>query len=977
MKIFQSLIKTLEETDSDLRKSLLLIYSAIFFFGLVFFVMLFYFLFNKKVEANLVTYAARQKIFSQKIAIDVNMDSDSIGAMTLVKADLAKMKENAHNVQINFINDKSYKTFRPLFVDIDKFFRTTEQYIKKQDRKTAREINQQSIQLYPKADALVKWLMDKTRDSDKKFIITMLALLMLALIAFVLMTIYKIVPHVKKYNLNHKAIIDNEYKLKIATEAASLGIYRHNIATNRLEWDQQMYQIYEVDESEEMTYEKWFNFLLEESKNEAYAQLNKTLKTDSSFYYEFKIKTPRGNEKYISTSGVAIKNENGIVEVVGVNADVTEVRNIQSELMKSKEFAMKANSAKSEFLANMSHEIRTPLNGIIGLSKILSETKLSPKQADYIQRIRSSSQLLLDIVNNILDFSKIEAKRVEITKEEFDLLDIFRKLSNMFGYVAYEKKILLKFFIDPEIPARLFGDELHISQILINIVANALKFTQIGMIRVYATYLGTTNNKNIKLKFKVIDTGIGMSEEKKSKIFTEFEQGDNTTSKKFGGTGLGLVISKKLANLMNGDISFTSQENVGSEFVFQVCVAKHDESEATIDTDYSIEPNSQIVIVSEGSEQSLYIKKLLERKNCRINLIKPESWKQAIRTIDDTYRFILDWNHIAAGMNLIKDIADNKALFEKTALLISEYTENDLVNMFPQFNIGDIQFIPVPFLPTDVYSIIGRFEEKFKPQAEIGDLKLKKSKKCLLVEDNETNQIIANNILSKIGFDVDIAENGFEAVNKVFQNKYDIIIMDIQMPVMDGYEATNRIRRLDAKIPIIGLSAYVLEKEKMFSNSTGFNSHLGKPINIQELYEVVKKYFETEDIDLINSKTKQDTVLNKEMDEKIEVQNFDYLKSNFTDKHMIELLLNSFLETYATIGQDWLNLDANTEDARIKVHTLKGVSGNLHFDNIYELSKNFEKENDPDVKQQMLQSIVTRIGLLNKQIEEELIQLQK
>ncbi len=972
MKNMFRLPQIIKDTEAEFRRSILLIYGVLFVISITSLALLFYFFCDKNNKADVLTYASRQRMYSQKIALDVTIHSETnpAGATTLIISDLQKMKDYSNKTRKYLQRTQEYSLYEPIFKQTDAYFSSIENYIETRTHERASQIRQQTFDLYPNLELLVNLVIDEAKRSDKNAIGTMLFFVLISSLIFLSMTLYNIIPYIKKYNQNHKAIIDSQYKLKVATEAASLGIFKHDVGSNRLEWDSQMYRIYEVDEtSEPMSYEKWYSLLLKESTLEADDQLKRSLESGDSFHYEFKIRTPKGNEKCISTSGVAIKNKNGSIEVVGVNSDVTNLKNIEAELMKSRESAMRANEAKSEFLANMSHEIRTPLNGIIGLSNMVAETPLCPQQRDYIGRIISSSELLLQIVNDILDFSKIEANQLFLLKEEFDLEYIFNKLSNMFGYAAYTQKIELLFFIDPEIPRKLIGDELRMTQILVNLLGNAVKFTEKGQIRVYAQCL-EMDGGDVRLEFKVVDTGIGMSEEKQSKLFTEFEQGDNTTSKRYGGTGLGLVICKKLINSMGGDIDFLSTEGQGSEFRCRLPFKITNAATLASHDDRLAEPqNESILIITEGGELVEYLVRLLQRDKYHVCIVNPDLFQLHLADIKQAQRIIFDWKAYVTGMPLFDYMAKDKELWGKTVLLISEYTKTELDPLLHQINNTGINFIPVPFTPAGVYSVISSLKYLPIRIAQTKQLRLMDTKSCLLVEDNETNQIIAADLLRKIGFKVDLSENGFVAVNKTMMNRYDIIFMDIHMPVMDGYEATRKIREIDLQIPIVGLTASVFEKDKENSSSAGFNHHLGKPIDTQELWKVVSNYFEVRYVE--QTKKKQEFYL-PQVPEENTYLNMEYLHHIFSDQDSIEALLTSFLETYSTIDTDWKDTDVDSDDARTKVHTLKGVTGNLHITAIYEEAKVFENQGETAQKQKTFARLIQQVISLNNEIENEL-----
>jgi len=517
----------------------------------------------------------------------------------------------------------------------------------------------------------------------------------------------------------------------------------------------------------------------------------------------------------------------------------THLQDAYRSLAEKSKKAEAANEAKSSFLATMSHEIRTPMNGILGMLSLLSDTSLGEAQQDYVNKISISANSLLGIINDILDFSKIEEGKLELESIEFDLVETLDNLVDIFSASIIEKSLVLNIDIAPNVSSVLIGDPLRLSQILINLVGNAIKFTSEGIISIIIN-----TEKEGYLSFQVKDTGIGIKDEQVEKVFDSFSQADGTTTRNFGGSGLGLTICLKLVSMMGGELKVCSEFGVGSCFSFDIKLVPISlNSECTKKFD-----GVNIALLSNNKLQSESWGNFCKRHQLPLVILHSEDFESNSENL--TYR-LKNTTHLF----LDDEIAQSKG-YNKLKPLFSQ-SQNSFILCQPSANLYQqskiFKNIPLIGKPTKmkiILELLGKNGTNIaaSKRAESKKSRLRKKiigKNILLAEDNIINQQVAREILQQAGAIVTIVENGSLAVTACKEHQFDMILMDMQMPVMDGYQASEIIRRENSndQLPIIAMTANVMKGDREKCLEHGMNNYLGKPINRAKLFEVIEKYF--------------------------------------------------------------------------------------------------------------------------------------
>ena len=762
-------------------------------------------------------------------------------------------------------------------------------------------------------------------------------------------------------------------QLSLSAEISGLAFWELNLKTKVFTLNDLYYSFLNTSIEREGTYqldlERYFNSFIPNRKSQKIImdifEVAFTKNKDYQDSFEYEMKRRDGTILQVLVNYfVTYDKEGKPTKAYGTKYNLTKQKEKEKILIEAKRKAEDASRAKTEFLANMSHEIRTPLNGIIGLTNLMLETEVTSVQKNYLKKSIVSSKALLHVINDILDYSKIEVNKIELEHIPFQLDKMLHQVSNLFIYEAQNKNIDLECTIEPSIHNNLIGDPFRINQILINLVGNAIKFTDSGYIHI-SILLEELKEKTMKLNFSVKDTGIGISKIKQKKLFQNFSQVDTSNTRKYGGSGLGLVISRKLARIMGGEISVESTEGIGSTFNFLTEVEYTTKDYHFLTQDLK---NKKVLVVNSDKEKRELINKTLKMFN--LNTILCDDNNSALKVLEkeDLHYIILEWNLIDNDVfklaKIVESTYQDKGI--QTIILCSFSEREEFETAKKVAGLTKNKLLVNPFSSSSLLDVIVN-NTNIKSEKEKNTKKLFAKGKALLVEDNEINQLVAKHNLENIGLEVSTAENGKIAVQKVKDEHYDIIFMDLQMPIMDGFEASRKIREFSSDIPIVALTAAVMKEDLKMTQDAGMNEHLSKPIDIVKLKDVIVKYLHTS----FEESSSEDKV---SVDQTIKGINLEelFLRLNGNKELAFQMLIN-FAEDNKHIINELNSLDIKSDEFKSLIHNLKGLSGNLSLNEVFKYSKKIDASDILEEKIELLLKLKESLIIVIKSINENVV----
>jgi signal transduction histidine kinase/DNA-binding response OmpR family regulator len=658
-------------------------------------------------------------------------------------------------------------------------------------------------------------------------------------------------------------------RVEAAADAGIVGVWDWDVPNNILWWDTVMYKLYGLRAGDfGGAYEAWAAAIHPEDKERTEGDIAAALRGERAYEPNFRVVWPDGSVHHLKAASRTEYDETGMpLRMIGVNYDLTAEVAILEELAKAKRDAEQASAAKSRFLANVSHEIRTPMNAIIGLSALgLGLPNVPTRLTDYLQRIHTSSKALLSTIDDVLDFSKLEAERLHMESTPFAPRDVCDNAIDLFGLTAFERHVELIVDIAPDIPELVRGDAMRLKQVLNNLIGNAIKFTEVGSVRLSverqppaAEPVEAAEGPTAAIRFSVTDTGIGISASEMARLFAPFTQADGTIARRFGGTGLGLVISQRLVALMGGTLEVESTPGVGSRFHFTVTLPVEAPARPLIDIQKL--RGQRALVVDDHDSSRLVLANMLA--SWGVHVTEAASGRRALDLLESAaadpahayHIVILDWQMPEPdGVQLARRIVELGARSPQSAvprvIMVSGFDRERLLRALDDVPTDGILRKPItasPLLETLVGEPPSATRKPF-PSDPLRDIYQRAASihgaRVLVVEDIIANQIVVRDMLERMGMLVTVTDSGEGALSLIERQRFDIALMDVQMGGIDGFEATRRIRMLEAArdLPIVATTAAVLDEDRRNADAAGMNDMVAKPIDPNVLLDTLLRW---------------------------------------------------------------------------------------------------------------------------------------
>ncbi len=754
-------------------------------------------------------------------------------------------------------------------------------------------------------------------------------------------------------------------RLLLATRAGGVGVWEYDIVNNKLMWDDQMFVLYGIDKNDfDGAYEAWKAGLHPEDAERGEIEIQMAIQGEKEFDTEFRVVWPDGSIHNIKALATVQYNDSGKpASMIGTNWDITGQKNAELTLLIAKQESDGANKAKSEFLANMSHEIRTPLNGVIGFTDLLLRTPLDKVQQQYAKNANTSGHSLLGIINDILDFSKIEAGKMELDRIKADIIELSELTSDIVKYHAAQKNIELLLNIDQDVPRYAIIDPTRLKQILVNLLSNAVKFTESGEVELKVTFNRTDENSG-EFSFLVRDTGIGINVEQQKLLFKAFSQADSSTTRKYGGTGLGLIISNMLAEKMGSKIEVVSEPGKGSCFFFTIKTEFETGDKPDLGT---LKFLKRLLVIDDNDNNRMILEHTC--RNWGLEFAGVENGYSAIKLIEGSEPFdviIVDYQMPDVnGLDTIRMIREQLKLGPEKQPIILLHSSSDDIEIYEECKkLGVIFNLTKPVKSTELFHYLKNIHNQPMLNQENertlinNPVNLTNATKSYIIvaEDVIINMILVTTLIKQMIPNVVIyeAKNGREAYEMAVSKKPDLIIMDIQMPEMSGIEATVAIRNSEIgkekRIPIVALTAGAVKGEKERCLEAGMDDFLTKPLDHYRLQKILGKhlpgvFMKPNDIVETIIEPKDNIHFNRIL----LMESIDNNPDIFVE--IIEIVKLQFAKDFKTLNR--AICEKNLPEIKTIAHSIKGAALNMWFNKMAEIAVRFEMYLDKDDSSQL------------------------